>query len=66
MSRQVPYGMDVSWEAHEIEAFRIYNKLCGDQARAVFAYDRFQVGERPVIVPAPELAAIARKEARAN
>lgn len=56
--REQPYGMDVRWEAHEVEAFTIYNRMCGEHARAAFA-DRM-TGRTPSIRPAAELAAQAR------
>ena len=58
MAKKIEYGMDVKWGAHEIDAFRIYNRMCCDQARAAFA-DRL-AGRLPTIIPAPHLADQAR------
>ncbi len=53
------YGMDVNWDASEIAAFRIYNRLCGEQARAIFAANLRGI-EPPPVVPAKRLAETAR------
>ena len=63
MAKQIEYGVDVAWGAREIEAFRIYNRTCGEQARAAFA-DRV-AGRAPRIVPAAQIAAEARAQVAA-
>jgi len=59
------YGMNVKWQAGEIDAFKRFNAMCREQAAAIFAWDRdsvrgVAVGPRPIARPAAELAAIAR------
>jgi len=58
---KVSYGLDVAWAPREAAAFKVYNRLCAEQARAAFQA-RLR-GEAPVILPAPALAAEARRQA---
>lgn len=54
------YGLDVTWEAGEVKAFIEYNRLCGEQARAIHRWNVNPIGPRPEGLPAKELAARAR------
>lgn len=57
------YGLDVKWEAGEVRAFTEYNRLCREQAMRVFRWNLNPVGPKPEIIPAPELAKLARQAA---
>lgn len=55
------YGSDVTWQSGESAAFSIFNRLCREQAQAVFAWNSGRLpGLKPTIIPAVELAAQAR------
>jgi hypothetical protein len=60
MSKPMAYGSDVSWEAGEIVAFRIFNDICREQALAIFAASRDGL-PCPASRPAAEIAAEARR-----
>lgn len=51
------YGLDVIWQAHEIDTYRIYSHLCAEQAMAIFH------GDLSKPIPAQTIAARARMEA---
>ncbi len=61
MKKQMDYGLDVKWAVGEARAFMIYNQLCADQAKAVFAWHRGQRAFEPKVAPAAELAKLARE-----
>lgn len=63
MATQMAYGSDVSWDAHEIAAFRLYNQMCREQAIAIHAANvagRTPPASTPAKVFADRARAIAK------